>query len=128
MAAMSTPRGTETVVVVGAGIIGAACAEALSARGIPVTVLDRGGIAAGTTSRCEGNVLVSDKPAGPELDLVRASRAEWPDLLARIEASDDVEWEDKGGLVVATDDDYCRGTRAIRGRATRRRGKRPVDR
>jgi glycine/D-amino acid oxidase-like deaminating enzyme len=105
MAAMSTPRGTETVVVVGAGIIGAACAEALSARGIPVTVLDRGGIAAGTTSRCEGNVLVSDKPAGPELDLVRASRAGWPALLARIEASDDVEWEDKGGLVVATDDD-----------------------
>jgi len=105
MAVMSTPRGTETVVVVGAGIIGAACAEALSARGIPVTVLDRGGLAAGTTSRCEGNVLVSDKPAGPELDLVRASRAEWPDLLARIEASDDVEWEDKGGLVVATDDD-----------------------
>jgi D-hydroxyproline dehydrogenase subunit beta len=105
MAAMSTPRGTETVVVVGAGIIGAACAEALSARGIPVTVLDRGGLAAGTTSRCEGNVLVSDKPAGPELDLVRASRAEWPDLLARIEASDDVEWEEKGGLVVATDDD-----------------------
>jgi glycine/D-amino acid oxidase-like deaminating enzyme len=105
MAAMSTPRGTETVVVVGAGIIGAACAEALSARGIPVTVLDRGGLAAGTTSRCEGNILVSYKPAGPELDLVRASRAEWPDLLARIEASDDVEWEDKGGLVVATDDD-----------------------
>lgn len=105
MAVMSTPRGTETVVVVGAGIIGAACAEALSARGIPVTVLDRGGLAAGTTSRCEGNVLVSDKPAGPELDLVRASRAEWPDLLARIEGSDDVEWEDKGGLVVATDDD-----------------------
>jgi len=105
MAVMSTPRGTETVVVVGAGIIGAACAEALSARGIPVTVLDRGGLAAGTTSRCEGNVLVSDKPAGPELDLVRGSRAEWPDLLARIEGSDDVEWEDKGGLVVATDDD-----------------------
>jgi len=105
MAAMSTPRGAQTVVIVGAGIIGAACAEALSARGIPVTVLDRGGLAAGTTSRCEGNVLVSDKPAGPELDLVRASRAEWPDLLARIEASDDVEWEDKGGLVVATDDD-----------------------
>jgi glycine/D-amino acid oxidase-like deaminating enzyme len=105
MAAMSTPRGTETVVVVGAGIIGAACAEALSARGIPVTVLDRGGLAAGTTSRCEGNVLVSDKPPGPELDLVRASRAEWPALLTRIGASDDVEWEDKGGLVVATDDD-----------------------
>ncbi len=105
MAAVSGASGAETVVVVGAGIIGAACAEALSARDIPVTVLDRGGIASGTTSRCEGNVLVSDKPAGPELDLIRASRAEWPDLLARIGASDNVEWEDKGGLVVATDED-----------------------
>jgi glycine/D-amino acid oxidase-like deaminating enzyme len=99
---MSAPRRTDTVVVVGAGIIGAACAEALSARGVPVTVLDRGGFAAGTTSRCEGNILVSDKAPGPELDLIRAARAEWPDLLARIGASDDVEWVEKGGLVVAT--------------------------
>jgi len=105
VAAMTAPHGTETVVVVGAGIIGAACAEALSARGVSVIVLDRGGLSAGTTSRCEGNVLVSDKPTGPELDLIRASRAEWRDLLARIGATDDVEWEDKGGLVVATEDD-----------------------
>jgi glycine/D-amino acid oxidase-like deaminating enzyme len=92
----------DTVVIVGAGIIGAACAEALSTHGIRVIVLDRGGIASGTTSRCEGNVLVSDKAPGPELDLIRAARADWPQLLARIDASDDVEWEVKGGLVVAT--------------------------
>jgi D-hydroxyproline dehydrogenase subunit beta len=93
------------VVVVGAGVIGAACAEALSARGARVTVLDRGDPAAGTTASGEGNVLVSDKPPGPELDLALDSRRRWPELLARLagELGDaEVEWEAKGGLVVAT--------------------------
>lgn len=84
------------VVVVGAGIIGAACAHALRARGLDVLVLDRRGPASGTSAAGEGNVLVSDKGPGPELDLARASRALWPELAG------DAEWEEKGGLVVAT--------------------------
>jgi D-hydroxyproline dehydrogenase subunit beta len=88
-------------VVVGAGIVGAACAEALTAAGLTVVVVDRGAAASGTTGRGEGNVLVSDKPPGPELELIRASREQWPLLLARIDATDRVEWEEKGGLVVA---------------------------
>lgn len=93
--------------VVGAGVIGAACAEALSARGARVTVLDRGDPAAGTTASGEGNVLVSDKPPGAELDLALDSRRRWPDLLARLAdelgaSATEVEWDAKGGLVVAT--------------------------
>jgi len=95
------------VVVIGAGIIGAACAEALSAAGLRVLVLDRGAPADATTASGEGNVLLSDKGPGPELDLATASRRRWPDLLAtlRDELGDElaqVEWEPKGGLVVAT--------------------------
>ncbi|MEU4391922.1 FAD-binding oxidoreductase [Kribbella sp. NPDC023855] len=91
------------VVVVGAGIVGAACAEALSAAGVRVLVLDRGAPASGTTAAGEGNILVSDKGPGPELDLAIASRAEWLALLDRLpERVADVEWEPKGGLVVAT--------------------------
>lgn len=93
------------VVVVGAGIIGAACAEALSAAGVRVLVLDRAAPAGGTTAAGEGNILVSDKEPGPELDLAIASRAEWSAVLARLPANvADVEWEPKGGLVVATTD------------------------
>lgn len=91
--------------VVGAGIIGAACAEALSARGARVTVLDRGDPAAGTTARGEGNVLVSDKPPGAELELALDSRSRWPELLACLTdelGAAEVEWDPKGGLVVAT--------------------------
>ena len=93
------------VVVVGAGVIGAACAEALSAAGVDVTVLDRGTPAGGTTASGEGNVLVSDKEPGPELTLAVASRREFGVVLARLpEQVADVEWEAKGGLVVATGD------------------------
>ncbi|MEV6237332.1 FAD-binding oxidoreductase [Lentzea sp. NPDC051838] len=87
------------VVVVGAGIIGAACAQALAARGLDVVVLDRSGPASGTSAAGEGNVLVSDKEPGPELELAVASRALWPSL------ADGCEWEEKGGLVVATTPD-----------------------
>jgi D-hydroxyproline dehydrogenase subunit beta len=93
------------VVVVGAGIVGAACAEALTAAGVKVVVVDRGAAASGTTASGEGNVLVSDKEPGPELELAIASRAEWSAVLARLpERVADVEWESKGGVVVATTD------------------------
>jgi glycine/D-amino acid oxidase-like deaminating enzyme len=95
------------VVVMGAGIIGAACAQALKARGLDVLVIDRHGPASGTSAAGEGNVLVSDKEPGPELDLARASRTLWPDL------AEDAEWEEKGGLVVATTPDTSEPLRAF---------------
>jgi glycine/D-amino acid oxidase-like deaminating enzyme len=86
-------------------MVGAACAEALSAAGVRVLVIDRDGPAAGTTAAGEGNVLVSDKEPGPELDLALASRAEWDVVRGRLPARvADVEWEAKGGVVVATTD------------------------
>ncbi|MEV4312814.1 FAD-binding oxidoreductase [Actinocrispum sp. NPDC049592] len=108
------------VVVVGAGIAGAACAEALSAAGVRVTVLDRGAPASGTTAAGEGNVLISDKAPGPELALAQASLARWPVLLESLEA--DVEWQAKGGLVVALSSldaltDFASGQRAAGVRA-----------
>ena len=54
------------IVVVGAGIVGAACAHVLASAGLDVTVLERGAVAGGTSSSCEGNILVSDKTPGPE--------------------------------------------------------------
>jgi glycine/D-amino acid oxidase-like deaminating enzyme len=53
------------VVVVGAGIVGAACAYELARAGLAVTVVDRGAVASGTTGAGEGNILVSDKAPGP---------------------------------------------------------------
>ncbi|MEU4641476.1 FAD-binding oxidoreductase [Micromonospora sp. NPDC023814] len=87
------------LVVVGAGVVGAASAYFASLAGMRVVVVDRGAIAGGTSSAGEGNVLVSDKEAGPELDLALYSQRLWREDLA--EHADLWEFEAKGGLVVA---------------------------
>ncbi|MFD6329929.1 NAD(P)/FAD-dependent oxidoreductase [Streptomyces niveus] len=100
------------VVVIGAGIIGAACARELAVAGFDVLVLDRAGAAAATTSHGEGNILVSDKGPGPELELAQLSRRLWPEVLAAVgENSAGVEWDPKGGIVVATTAEGAEGLR-----------------
>lgn len=68
------------VVVVGAGIVGCATAWELARRGVRVTLLDRGAVSGATTGLGEGNVLVSDKDAGPELELAVLGRALYDEL------------------------------------------------
>jgi NADH/F420H2 dehydrogenase subunit C len=85
-------------VVVGAGIVGACCAYELARAGLSVCVVDRGGVASGTTGAGEGNILVSDKAAGPELELALLSRALWFELLDVLPGA--VELEAKGGVIV----------------------------
>lgn len=108
-------RGTKAVVI-GAGIVGAACARELALAGAEVIVVDRGGVAAATTAHGEGNILVSDKGPGAELRLARLSRRLWPEIL---DGEGDAEWEPKGGIVVATTED---GARSLREFAAGQRG------
>ena len=86
-------------IVIGAGITGTATALALTNAGLKVLVIDRGNVASGTTSAGEGNILVSDKEPGAELELALHSRDAW------FEINEDIgggfELEAKGGLVVA---------------------------
>ncbi|HEY8453376.1 MAG: FAD-dependent oxidoreductase [Micromonosporaceae bacterium] len=89
------------VVVIGAGIVGAACAYACARRGLSVAVLDRGGLVAGTTGSGEGNLLVSDKLPGPELDLALLSNRLWRTWADELGGRyGDIELEPKGGLIV----------------------------
>lgn len=74
---------THDVVVVGAGIAGAGAAFFLAEAGAAVLLLDRGDVAGQTTGLGEGNVLVSDKRPGPELDLALAGRDLWTELAER---------------------------------------------
>ncbi|MEV0074558.1 MULTISPECIES: FAD-binding oxidoreductase [unclassified Amycolatopsis] len=96
------------VVVVGAGVVGAACAYYCAAAGLRVAVLDRGGVAGGTTSGGEGNILVSDKELGPELDLALLSIRLWARLGEELGPAS-LELEHKGGVVVAQSADAARG-------------------
>lgn len=92
--------GRTDVLIIGAGIIGAATAYFATLQGLSVTVVERGLPASGTTSRCEGNILVSDKELGPELELMRYSLNVWKGELA--EFGHLWEFEAKGGIIVAS--------------------------
>ncbi|MEU9619226.1 MULTISPECIES: FAD-binding oxidoreductase [unclassified Streptomyces] len=91
------------VVIVGAGVVGAACAYYASRSGLSVAVVDRGPVAGGTTGAGEGNLLVSDKVPGPELELALHSADLWRQLSEELPA--DIEYELKGGLVVAASEE-----------------------
>jgi D-hydroxyproline dehydrogenase subunit beta len=88
------------VLVIGAGMVGAACAYYCAEAGLRVGVVDRGPVAGGTTSTGEGNILVSDKEPGAELDLALLSARLWAELGTRLDA-DRFELHAKGGVVVA---------------------------
>ncbi|USQ84401.1 FAD-binding oxidoreductase [Streptomyces phaeoluteigriseus] len=106
------------VVVVGAGMIGAACALYAVRAGLDVVVVDRGPVAGGTTGAGEGNLLVSDKEPGPELELALLSCRLWREITEHRRPDNHrpptrghglapglgraVEFEPKGGLVVAS--------------------------
>ncbi|MFJ8021776.1 NAD(P)/FAD-dependent oxidoreductase [Streptomyces sp. NPDC096311] len=92
-------RLTCDVAVVGAGMVGAACALYAARAGLDVALVDRGPVAGGTTGAGEGNLLVSDKEPGPELDLALLSGRLWADLAE--ELGEAFEYEAKGGVVVA---------------------------
>jgi glycine/D-amino acid oxidase-like deaminating enzyme len=98
-------------VVIGAGIVGATTAYALTKAGLKVLIVDRGSLASGTTSAGEGNILVSDKEPGPELDLALRSRDGWFELAEEI--GDSFELEAKGGIVVARSEVGVSGLREL---------------
>src|SRR5919202_1131195 len=87
------------IVVVGAGVVGAACAYRLAAAGARVRVCERAYVAAGTSGACEGNVLLWDKELERELPLALRSAELWAELARQL--PDDFEYDRKGSVVVA---------------------------
>ena len=88
------------VVVVGAGVVGAACAYHLAAAGVRVRLLDRSYVASGSSGACEGNVLAWDKELERELPLALRSRRPVGDS-SPTSSPDDFEYDRKGSVVVA---------------------------
>lgn len=93
---------TADVVVIGSGVVGAACTYELALAGLDVLLVDRGHLTGGASASGEGNLLVSDKLPGAELDLALASLARWAELADELELP--FEYEAKGGIAVATTD------------------------
>lgn len=99
-------------VVVGAGIVGAACAEALSRSGMSVLVLDASFAGSGTTAAGMGHLVVmDDSPA--QLALTAYSGRLWAALAPELPRN--VEHEACGTLWVAEDDEQLEAVRAKQG-------------
>lgn len=88
------------VVIVGAGIVGAACADEFARRGMRVAVVDRDVVGSGATAAGMGHIVVMDDSEA-QFALTRYSQQLWQKL--RVELPDDVEYERCGTIWVAVD-------------------------
>ena len=78
-------------IVIGAGIVGAACAVALARDGLRVLVIDAGGAALGTTAAGMGHVVVMDD-SPEQLALTRYSRSLWRAQSDAVRAASELDW------------------------------------
>lgn len=90
------------VVVVGAGIVGAAIARALAREGMRVTVVDARAVGSGATAAGMGHLPVMDDSEA-QFALCRYSQSLWDEAADRLPPS--VEFDRCGTLWVAADDE-----------------------
>lgn len=89
-------------VIVGGGIVGTACARALSQQGMRVALVEQGEPGGGATAAAMGHIVVlDDSPA--QLVLTRYSQLLWRQLAATLPP--DAEYTPRGTLWVAADDE-----------------------
>ena len=93
---------TYDVLIVGAGIVGCACARECAAANLRVGLVEGSVPGGGATAAGMGHIVVmDDSPA--QLHLTRYSRSLWQQLLP--ELPDAVEYESRGTLWVAADEE-----------------------
>jgi glycine/D-amino acid oxidase-like deaminating enzyme len=99
---VSRPKSTYDVVIVGAGIVGAACAYFLAREGLRVAVLEKGIVGGGATAAGMGHlVAMDDSPA--QLALTKLSLDLWKEL--RDELPPSTEYQQTGTLWIASDEE-----------------------
>lgn len=94
--------GNYDVAIVGAGIVGAACADELARRGMRVAIVDRDVVGGGATAAGMGHVVVMDDSEA-QFALTRYSQKLWQRL--RGELPENVEYEQCGTIWVAADEE-----------------------
>lgn len=86
------------IVVIGGGAIGTAVMYWLAKTGAKVILVESGDIAEGTSSKCDGNVLISDKMPGYDAMLAKKSQDLFPGLSDKI--GYDIEWTRRGSMLM----------------------------
>ena len=93
---------TYDVVIVGAGIVGAACAAECVRQGLRTAIVDRGEVGGGATAAGMGHIVVMDDSEA-QFALTRFSQQLWQELRSDLPA--DVEYESCGTIWVAADEE-----------------------
>src|SRR5437763_6440533 len=93
---------TYDVVIVGAGIVGAACADECSRHGLTVAVVDCDVVGGGATGAAMGHIVVMDDSEA-QFALTRYSQQLWQQL--QKEFTPDVEYEQCGTIWIAADEE-----------------------
>ena len=93
---------TYDVVIVGAGIVGAACADEFTRRGMRVAVVDREMVGGGATAAGMGHIVTMDDSEA-QFALTRYSQQLWQKM--RPELPVDVEYDQCGTIWVAADEE-----------------------
>lgn len=94
--------GNYDAIIVGAGIVGAACADQCARQGMSVLVVDRDVVGSGATAAGMGHIVVMDDSEA-QFSLTRYSQRLWQQL--RPELPPDIEYEPCGTIWVASDED-----------------------
>lgn len=95
-------NGSPDILIIGAGIVGAACAAECARAGLSVLVLDRGPIGGGTTAAGMGHLVVMDDSEA-QFALTHFSRTLWNKLSPELPQA--VEYDRCGTLWVAADEE-----------------------
>ncbi len=90
------------VAIVGAGIVGSACADEFARRGLRVILIDGEAVGSGATAAGMGHIVVMDDSEA-QFALTHYSQRLWQSL--RPELGEDVEYEQCGTIWVAADEE-----------------------
>ncbi|MBO0910957.1 MAG: FAD-dependent oxidoreductase [Acidobacteria bacterium] len=93
---------TYDVVIVGAGIVGSACAMECAERNLRVAVIEQDVVGGGATAAGMGHIVVMDDSEA-QFSLTRYSQKLWREMGAQL--PDDVEYVECGTIWVAADDE-----------------------
>jgi D-hydroxyproline dehydrogenase subunit beta len=96
------------IVVIGGGIVGAACARALAREKLRVALIDAGVVGGGATAAGMGHVVVMDDSEA-QFALTRYSRKLWGEIAG--ELPEDCEYHPCGTLWVAADEEEMAAVR-----------------
>lgn len=98
-----TNKNHADVVIIGGGIVGCSVAYYAAKAGMDCMLIEKNGIASGTSSRCDGNVSIVDKDPGFDSQMSWKSQ----ELIAELQQELDLPYEYRalGSILVCDNDD-----------------------